>query len=230
MRLKLTSLQRITWLYILFFVVIAISLVMAVGSPTSKEGWQAGAKDAMRLYETESSGVEMNVLYELATYPDDMGFPVSVHKDRDNKVVINARPAMMDVEIITASGSKVKGLGLSTTFVILSGFMYIAIFIIIFVILSSLRRSIKRGNIMEKQIIPLTRWIGILLIGASLLLSFSTFIEKRAIAPFFADSGYTVSTSFSADPVQLITGILIFVIAEIFAIGYSLGEEQKLTI
>ena len=72
--------------------------------------------------------------------------------------------------------------------------------------------------------------IGILLIAASLLFSLMSWLEARAAAPYFAGSPYAINTAFPFNFGEIIMGVLIFIIAEIFSISSTLSEEQKLTI
>ena len=97
-------------------------------------------------------------------------------------------------------------------------------------ILASLRRSIRTDTGFQRSNVVRTRLIGVLLIAASLLFSLSSWIECRAVASYFAGSQYALNTSFPFDFTEIITGVLILVMAEVFVIGNSLSEEQKLTI
>lgn len=225
MRKKFTPIQRITALYVVFFVVIAASIIMGFASPAFRESFQTGWSDASRV----GAGDTVSIVYDLPVVSESMDFSIPLHVGHGG-VGISGRPSMMDVEVTSEPGAKVEGLGVTTLFFLLSALMYLAVFVIIFMILTSLRSSVKQGSIMSREVIPLTRSIGILLICASLLWSFSNYLERRAVAPYFAGSGFDLSASFSIDAIQIITGVLIFFIAEIFSIGYRLSEEQKLTI
>lgn len=118
----------------------------------------------------------------------------------------------------------------SITYGILAMLIYAAIFVILFVIIGSLRKSIRNDDVFRKSNIALTRAIGILLIAASLLFSLMSWLEARAAAPYFAGSPYAINTAFPFNFGEIIMGVLIFIIAEIFSISSSLSEEQKLTI
>lgn len=215
-------------LYVVFFAVIAFSVVMMFTSPANREAFYTGMSDADRMFDNKESGMRTQIMYDIDGYPEGMNFPLTLYIGND--ATIYGRPSRMDLEIVSPSKLEAGGLGWSMFFLVLSALMYISVFVIIFIILTSLRRSVRQGNLMERRVVPLTRSIGILLIGASLLMSLSVYLERKALIPYFIASGFSISTAMSFDFVQIITGILIFVIAEIFSIGYGLSEEQKLTI
>lgn len=227
---QLTPIKRITALYVLFFAVIIASIALMFTSAAFKSGFETGMRDAVRMKSGDKAGDRVNIVYELAAIPGDFEFSIPVYADTAGGVTINARPSTMDVKVESIADAPVKGLGIPTLFTALSSLMYLAIFVIIFIILTSLRRSVKQGSLMSREVIPLTRWIGILLICASLFWSLGGYLESRALASYFEGSGFMLHSSFPFDTIQIITGILVFVIAEIFSIGYRLSEEQKLTI
>lgn len=226
---RLTPIRRITALYVVFFAVIILSIVLSFSSTAFREGFQTGQSDAVRMM-SGGSEAGMNIIYDLRAVPENHEFSIPVYGKHGSGVQINGRSSVMDVEVVSQPGVKVKGLGIPTLFLILAAFMYLAVFVIIFMILTSLRSSIKQGGLMWKEVVPLTRSIGILLICASLSWSLSGYLESRAVAPYFEESGFEIITSFSVDGIQIIMGVLVFFIAEVFSIGYRLSEEQKLTI
>lgn len=224
--MKFTSLQRITALYVIFFVVLAIGAFPL--AEAFRDGWKAGYNDAVKVKRSETQGKSAEILYEVPVIYQGLSFDIPVYDSAGTQV--NARPSALDLEIITPDGQEIKGLGGSMAFVVISGVMYIAVFVIIFIILTSLRGSVKRGELMKKSVIVRTRAIAILLICASLSFSLSRYLENRALNGFLAGNGFSISVQFPFDFLQIGTGILIFVIAEIFAIGHKLSEEQRLTI
>ncbi len=224
--MKFTSLQRITALYVLFFVVIAIGIFPLAES--FKDGWKAGYNDAVKVKRSETQGKSAEIIYEVPVVYQGLSFDIPVYNS--GGVEVHARPSAVDLEIVTPEGEEIKGLNGSMFFVIIAGGMYIAVFVIIFIILTSLRGSVKRGGLMKRSVIVRTRAIAILLICASLSFSLSRYLENKAMSGFLAGSGFSISVHFPFDFLQIGTGILIFVIAEIFAIGHKLSEEQRLTI
>jgi len=224
--MKLTSLQRITALYVIFFVVLAIGAFPL--AEALSDGWKAGYNDAVKVRSSEMDGKSAEILYEIPVIYEGHAFDIPVYSK--GGVEVNGRPAALDLEVVTPDGSEIKGLNGSMAFVVISGIMYIAIVVIIFIILTSLHKSVKRGELMKKSVVARTRAIAVLLICASLSFSLSRYLENKALTGFLSGNGFSISIQFPFDFLQIGTGILIFVIAEIFAIGYKLSEEQRLTI
>ena len=106
---------------------------------------------------------------------------------------------------------------------------YIAICTILFVVLISLRKSIRHDNLFNRDNIKLIRAIGILLIASSLLANLAYYLEAQSLTQLLKDTSLLISIDIYEFG-DLFAGVLILVIAEIFAIGYDLSEEQKLTI
>lgn len=234
MKSKKIILRRITALYIVFFVVIAFGLVRAV-SRFSGEDFNTGRNDARRMAVEEmgASGQNVELIYELPTATSTMDFDIPVYSDEAADITMYARPALLDVKATMPSGVLLGGISFNSyglVYSLLVTLIYGAIFVILFIVIGSLRRSIRNDDVFKKSNIALTRAIGILLIAASLLFSLMSWIEARAMAPYFAESPYRINTAFPFNFGELIMGVLIFIIAEIFSISSSLSEEQKLTI
>lgn len=221
-------------MYVVFFVVIAFGLVRTV-SRFSGEDFNTGKNDARRMAAEETSGEGRNVelIYELRTATSSMDFDIPVYSNEADDITMYARPALLDLEATMPAGVSLGGISFnsySIVYSLLVTLIYGAVFVILFVIIGSLRRSIRNDDIFRKSNIALTRAIGILLIAASLLFSLMSWLEAKAVAPYFADSPYHINTAFPFNFGEIIMGVLIFIIAEIFSISSSLSEEQKLTI
>lgn len=225
-----SRLRRLTVLYMVFFAVIALSLLRTFTSRFAGEDFNTGWNDARRMVANPyPDDPRVEIMYELRTATSDVGFDTEVYSSPDGDTRINARPSTLDIEAVTSAGEGI-GFGGSMIFVVLVAACYVAIFVIIFVMLGSLRRSFRRDDPFRRRSVALTRVIGALLIVSSLLISTMTWLDARAVAPYFEETGFAINTSFPYDFAQIITGVLIFVIAEIFSIGSSISEEQKLTI
>lgn len=228
---KQKSLRRLGILYIVFFVVILASITLSFHTSSLSEGFVTGMNDAQRMYdEGHGRGRKVEIIYDLRAATGHMDFNMPVFEKPDGSLSLHMRPSKIDVEAISNGTNGLPKTGLALTFGILSVLVYAAIFVAIFMILASLRRSIRTDTGFERSNVIRTRLIGVLLIAASLLFSLASWIECRAVAPYFADSAFSISTSFPFNFTEIVTGVLILVIAEVFVIGNSLSEEQKLTI
>lgn len=227
MDLKKKTLRRLTVLYVVFFVVIGVSVALTFNS---NGGFTVGRTDAHKMFEQGlREGMTGNIIYDVrvSTVQTDFNEPLSGEM---GDPWVSARPSAVDVKIISEKGDHLPGTTAALWFAFLSALVYASIFVVIFMILRSLRRSVRTDNVFGRHNIVWTRLIGVLLIVGSLLLSLSSWLDSRAVAPFFEGSGYEINTSFPFDFGQLIMGVMVFVVAEIFVIGYTLSEERKLTI
>lgn len=234
MKSKKIILRRITTLYVVFFVVIVFGIIQTV-SRFSGEDFNTGRNDARRMVAAEKmeDGRNVELLYELRVATSTTDFDIPIYRNDADSVTLQARPALLDLVAVMPDGVSLGGFAFnsySITYGILAMLIYAAIFVILFVIIGSLRKSIRNDDVFRKSNIALTRAIGILLIAASLLFSLMSWLEARAAAPYFAGSPYAINTAFPFNFGEIIMGVLIFIIAEIFSISSSLSEEQKLTI
>ena len=99
-----------------------------------------------------------------------------------------------------------------------------------FVIIHSLRRSIREERPLDRRNVRYLRMIGFLTIATELLEDLLGWIMNTRAAELLAGTGYSVDTSFHVSYTLIIMGILILFAAEVFAVGQNLSEEQKLTI
>ena len=234
MKSKKIILRRITTLYVVFFVVIVFGIIQTV-SRFSGEDFNTGRNDARRMVAAEKmeDGRNVELLYELRVATSTTDFDIPIYRNDADNVTLRARPALLDLVAVMPDGVSLGGFAFnsySITYGILAMLIYAAIFVILFVIIGSLRKSIRNDDVFRKSNIALTRAIGILLIAASLLFSLMSWLEARAAAPYFAGSPYAINTAFPFNFGEIIMGVLIFIIAEIFSISSTLSEEQKLTI
>jgi len=113
---------------------------------------------------------------------------------------------------------------------LVGGLAYLAIFVLIALIINSLRKSIRDEQPLRHSNIPRTRAIGILMLVAALCDSAMKYLNMRAAAELLAGSSAEVVDSFPLNYWDLIVGILFLFMAEVISIGAQLSEEQKLTI
>ena len=112
----------------------------------------------------------------------------------------------------------------------LSGLSFIAIVVLMFLIIHSLRRSIREERTLEQRNVWLLRTIGALTILAELFQDIVNWRMAHRAAELLSGSDYAVDTMFHVSYTNIIMGILILFAAEVFAIGRNLSEEQRLTI
>lgn len=111
-----------------------------------------------------------------------------------------------------------------------SGCSYLAIFVMIALIINSLRRSIRDEQPIRHSNIVRTRWIGVLILVAEASSALMQHINNLKAAQLLEGTQLELAGSLSFDYWDIIVGVLFLFMAEIFAIGTQLSEEQKLTI
>ena len=104
------------------------------------------------------------------------------------------------------------------------------IVVLMFLIIRSVRRSIREEEPLAKRNALLLRAIALLTILSELLGKLGLWQMAKRAAVLLAESDYTVNTTFHLNYGILLMGLLLLFSAEIFVIGRDLGEEQKLTI
>ena len=96
--------------------------------------------------------------------------------------------------------------------------IYLAIIVLRFMIIHSLRRSIREERTLDRRNVWYLRTIGLLTIAVELIGNIVDWIMNRRAAVLLADSGFTVDTSIHISYLMIIMGILILFTAEVFAI------------
>lgn len=107
---------------------------------------------------------------------------------------------------------------------------YIAVIVLMFLIIHSIRRSIREERTLDRRNVWFLRTIGFLTIFAELSTDFTAWCMKSRAAELLAGTDIGVDTTFTVSYSTIIMGILIIFTAEVFAVGQNLSEEQKLTI
>lgn len=106
----------------------------------------------------------------------------------------------------------------------------ISIFVLFALIINSLRKSVRDEHPIPHSNITRTRWIGVLF----LLIEGSNFIAElihhQEATALLQGTGMEVLQTLPLNYWNIIIGILFLFMAEVFAIGSKLSEEQKLTI
>ena len=109
-------------------------------------------------------------------------------------------------------------------------FAYLAIFVMIALIINSLRKSIRDEQPLGHRNITLTRIIGALILVAELSEAAMKYLNHQEAARLLAGTPYEVVQNFPVNYWNIIVGVLFLFMAEVFSIGTQLSEEQKLTI
>ncbi len=225
MQHKSKILLRLNILYGVFLVLLFVSIGSTFFNRDFQAGLQEGFRQSMEACLPDNAKTDMYPEIALERIPGKYGIPVTC--PTDTNVSIAVRVTQIDASIkgdYSPSRSVITGFALT-----LSVFCYVIIVVILSLILHSLRKSIRQGNVFNRDNIKLIRAIAILIISSSLLSSLGHYIEIRQIIKLFAGTEWHPVWS-GMEYKEIILGLVILVIGEIFAAGYDLSEEQKLTI
>lgn len=113
---------------------------------------------------------------------------------------------------------------------ILSAMAYPAIVVLMFLIIRSVRHSIREQQPLGNANAILLRTIALLTILSEIFNSIGSWLMVRRASEVLVGTAYTVDTTFQLNYGVLVMGILLLFAAEVFKIGRDLGEEQRLTI
>ena len=207
-------------IYITFFIVLVASIAHGI-LPNFSRGAAEGAELGNDIAEKWKSGVP-RMIYMLGD--------IRVTGQPETAVEIAAAPGVEIKANVRKLGDVYKRQAWLYALVLLCPLLYLAIIVLMFVIIHSLRRSIREERTLDKRNVWYLRAIGMLTIVTELISDTVDWVMNSRAAELLAGSGYTVDAGFHVSYAMIIMGILILFAAEVFAIGQNLSEEQKLTI
>ncbi len=166
----------------------------------------------------KSSGELHNRSFEVEEMSD--GLSAHAHVSSFDAVIST------DNETLLQSGKSAWCTGLQI-FCVLAG---IAMTVLVVMALISFYINVRRGKVFPKKNIRWLTWAGILMIAMSLGMDISTAIERSLAIQLLAGSNWLPHAAVSIHTTRIIFGLTIIFLAEIFAIGREMQEEQELTI
>lgn len=237
MQNKKSLLQRLLVIYITFFIVLVASIAHGV-LPNFSRGAAEGMELGNDIAEKWKSGVP-RMIYMLGdirvTEQPENAVQVAAAQGIEISASVRQLGLIVEQDAPEASplGLAFRSVGGSAwiyALVMLCPLLYLAIIVLMFMIIHSLRRSIREERTLDKRNVWYLRAIGMLTIVTELISDAVNWVMNNRAAELLADSGYTVDTGFHISYAMIIMGILILFAAEVFAIGQNLSEEQKYTI
>lgn len=230
---------RISILYIVYFAALLGGIIYNTG-PAFKNGAKLGFEISQTMMNSIDDqtmrrsnlyiGVPVEGIPETGPVELDDSKHTSLTFTTPNVNIIATQDVSADTPIFDLIFSSIGGsaaLYFSSMAIML---LYIAIFVLTFLILHSLRRSVKNDIPLAKRCVWYTRTIGLILIVADILDTWGRWTMAKGAAKVLEGTDFTVDTSFTPNYYTLLLAVLVIFTAEIFAIGSHLGEEQKLTI
>ena len=233
MQNKKSLLQRLLVIYITFFIVLVASIAHGI-LPNFSRGAAEGAELGNDIAEKWKSGVP-RMIYMLGDIrvtgqPEIAAAPGVEIKANVRKLALGGEQNAPGTSPLGLAFRSIGGSAWLYALVLLCPLLYLAIIVLMFVIIHSLRRSIREERTLDKRNVWYLRAIGMLTIVTELISDTVDWVMNSRAAELLAGSGYTVDAGFHVSYAMIIMGILILFAAEVFAIGQNLSEEQKLTI
>jgi hypothetical protein len=160
-------------------------------------------------------------------------FEILVKANEDSSLVVKAKIRDIVANVAFKSGvnyrDKTYGAIYNLTN-ILRLLSLITMLTVVIVMITKVVRGSKTGDVFPRKNILFTRIIGFLILLYALLNTLNRAMDVLSVSYLFDDTAYDLSASLNITFDTLIIVILVFIFAEIFAIGNSISEENKMTI
>jgi len=238
MQNKKPLLRRLLAIYVAFFIVILADMTLEAG-PGFSQGWNEGNEMGMDITRRWALGTPHKI-YMLEnirisdgpeeTLPIAATAPDATVRTRIRKIGLTVDEEAPGTTISSLAFSSIGGNGWLYLAVMLCCVAFLAIIVLMFLIVHSVRRSIREERALERRNVWRLRAIGLLAIAAELLDDLVGWAMNSRAAELLNGSGYVVDTAFHVSYSRILMAILILFAAEVFAVGQNLSEEQKLTI
>lgn len=235
MQNKKTLLKRLMVIYITFFIVLVASLLHGV-LPSFAQGCDAGTQVGNDIAKNWEAGTPHRI-YLLGKIPvrSTQTFEITAADGMSVEASIASLSIIADREAPDASvaGIAFGSIGGNPWFYVASIaklLFLVAIIVLMFRIIHSLRRSVREERPLDRRNVGRLRTIGALTIAAELLRDVVNWRLASHAAELLSGTVHTVDDTLHISYTPIIMGILILFAAEVFAIGQNLSEEQKLTI
>lgn len=215
-------------IYILYFIVLASGFMLNT-IPSFMSGFHAGMAQAER--EIDRGDTHFYCVSTELRNPEGVieidGLPenVDAYFARLHLQVSDPGAFTMDNAFRVQADS-----GYAYLLLIVSGLAFLVVIVLIALMINSLRKSIRDEQPLHHNNIVRTRIIGILLIVIEVANALMIYIHQCKAIELLQDTPYEVLNRFPLDYWNLTIGVMFLFMAEVFAIGSQLSEEQKLTI
>lgn len=216
-------------IYVFYFVALLIGFVSTI-APSFSSGW----RQAQQTMDTDFTQGDVRTYYVYAPLrasghelPAIEGLGENIEVRMDN---VQLHVSVPEKYTVSNSVKVMANNGFAYLFSMLTIASYLAIFVLIALIINSLRKSIRDEQPLRHGNIGRTRAIGILMLVAALSETLIKYINIREAALLLQGTALQVDTTFPVNYWNIIVGILMLFMAEVLVVGTQLSEEQKLTI
>ena len=234
-RQKDKKLKRLRQLYagLMILVICLVALTLLGFFHGFKAGWNTGEMMMMDEGALRTMTFDMNVKNDREF--SQFGAPVGV--SADSTTAVYARVNAYDVLVAAkAPASAYTGKVVVSQLLSLAALACgIAVFLFLFKILASIKNSLKKGTVFSRKVVKYMRYLGVLVIATAIAMDVSVYLAHlntiETLSACAPESGLSLAAGVPVDSVtELFAGVMIMFIAEVFALGYDIEEEQELTI
>lgn len=187
-----------------------------------KLGLEKGLDDKIAAKEKEA----LNHLQAVQLMPEDLGGAIlvdSIYNEKSGEYV----PATFGQLLVSVDAHPGTMSRVISTLALMANYVVIIWAVVLFI---RLIVSINRSDIFNWKNVRRLRRLGIMLMlsfGCSFLSTFITFYNVKKV---FSVPGYQLNMTDMVEITSLVLGISALIVAEVFAIGLRMKEEQELTI
>lgn len=160
-------------------------------------------------------------------------FDIPVTANTDSSIVVRAKIHDISAKVICNNSvnyrDKTYGALYKISNILRMSFL-VALLGMVILMVTSIIRGARTGDVFPYKNILYTRVAGILILLYALLNSLRSALNVLSLRHLFKGTGYEISGLISITFDTFIIVIVVFIFAEIFAIGNSISEENKMTI
>lgn len=223
--MKSNSIRHIRTLYLLFAGILLLCIGLFLGNVlhTDEEPRVALFPDTNPTYAFRITDLEAaSAIYNSEHQVDSTAPGVTAH----------THVSLFDVDIFTSDDRIGKDARIGWV-MFLQGFglvSVVAVFVLVVIVLISLYRSAKHGQVFPASNTLLLSVIGILMIATTLALDTSAYLERRVALDLLLGTPWQPDVRFTIHFTRIFFGLTLIFMAQLFRIGRQLQEDQELTI
>ncbi|MBO7201581.1 MAG: DUF2975 domain-containing protein [Bacteroidales bacterium] len=169
---------------------------------------------------------------DLKNADNEYDFNIPIYGSTDSSILLNARVNEYDISIASTDESKLDSPYATAAIVFqsISVIVTILIPIFIFILLYLFYKSIRKDRLFSKKNIRWLTVVGIAVIVKALAMDFSIYFETQYVLQYLTDTSVNINGRFHIHYVNILFGLFLIFIAEIFKIASDIQKEQDLTI
>ena len=169
---------------------------------------------------------------DLRNGANEYDFNIPISCSADSSIILNGRVNEYDISIASCDESKLDSPYATAAIVFqnISVIVTILLPIFIFILLYLFYKSIRKERLFSKKNIRWLTVVGIAVIVKALAMDFSIYFETQYVLQYLTDTSVNINGQLRIHYVNILFGLFLIFIAEIFKIASDIQKEQDLTI